>query len=187
MTLWLTYVPTGAEFDLVEDCKVLGITARVPRKVEVVRTGNNRWPEPRVTPYLPNYGFVEATAEEWHWLKDIRYVRDIMGIAPQWRPKLQMFFDAVEAQYQTRMVEIEAAQKVLMDQEASKTARRDAIRLMRQYTTGDLLEVITGPLAGQMVAFGAMVERASSLTPLIEAELNGLRVQLDPLSVRKAG
>ncbi len=187
MTLWLAYVPAGAEFDLVEDCAVLGITARVPRKVEAVRTGNNRWPEPRVSPYLPNYAFIEATDNEWHWLRDIKYVRDIMGIAPQWQPRLQEFFDAVEAQYTARMAEIDQAQKVLMDREASKAARREAIRLMRQYTPGDLLEVITGPFAGQLVAFGAMVERASSMTPLIEAQMGGLKVQFDPLAVRKAG
>ncbi len=187
MSLWLAYVQSGAEFNLVEDCEVLGISARVPRKVEAVRTGNNRWPEPRVTPYLPNYAFVDATADEWYWLKDIRYLRDMMGIAPQWLPRLQEFFDAVEGQYLTRMTEIEQAQKVLMDREASKAARREAIRLMRQYTPGDLLEVLTGPFAGQLIAFGAMVERASSLTPLIEAEMNGLRVQFDPLAVKKAG
>ncbi len=187
MTLWLAYVPAGAEFNLVEDCEVLGITARVPRKVEAVRTGNNRWPEPRVSAYLPNYAFVEATAEEWHWLKDIRYVRDLMGIAPGWMPKLQLFFDAVEAQYQTRMAEIEQAQRIMLDREASKAARREAIRLMRLYNPGDLLEVITGPFAGQVVAFGAMVESASSLTPLIEAQMGGLKVQFDPLAVKKAG
>lgn len=187
MTLWLAYVPHGMEFALVEDCAAIGITAQAPRKVEAVRTGNNRWPEPRVSAYLPNYAFVEATADEWHWLKDIRYVRDIMGVAPQWVPRISAFVDAVEAQYRARLAEIEQAQRIMMDREASKEARREAIRLMRQYTPGDLLEVITGPFSGQLVAFGAMVERAGSMTPLIEAELNGLRVQFDPLGIRKAG
>lgn len=187
MTLWLAYVPHGLEFNLQEACEAIGITAIVPRKVESVRTGKNRWPEPRVTPYLPNYAFIEATEAEWHWLRDIKYVRDLVGIAPGWHGKLREFFDAVETQYAARMSEIEQAQRIMRDREASKAARREAIRLLRQYTPGDLLEVITGPFAGQLVAFGAMVERASSMTPLIEAQMGALKVQFDPLAVKKAG
>lgn len=44
MTLWLAYVPSGMEAAMVEDCEAIGITAVSPRKVEAVRTGNNRWP-----------------------------------------------------------------------------------------------------------------------------------------------
>ena len=187
MTLWLAYVPTHAEFDLVEDCEAIGITAVVPRKIEAVRTGNNRWPEPRITPYLPNYAFIRATAEEWHWLRDISYVRDLMGVPPREECKVQEFVDTVEGLFAIRVAEIEQAQKVLKSEEASKEARRAAIASMRQYTPGDLLEVITGPFAGQVAAFGAMVERANSATPEIEAQLAGLKVRFDPLSVRKAG
>ncbi len=188
MTLWLTYVPKHMEFNLVEDCEAIGITAVVPRQVEAVRTGHNRWPEPRITPYLPNYAFVWASASEWHWLKDIRYVRDIMGVLPQEERKVREFINAVESEFAIRSAEIEQAQKVLKDREASKEARRAAMSALRHYTPGDLLEVITGPFAGRVAAFGAMIERAASLTPLIEAEVDGvLRVQFDPLAVKKAG
>lgn len=103
MTTWVAYVPAGMEFALVEDCEVLGVVAIAPRKVEAVRTGNKRWPEPRVTPYLPNYVVVEASAEEWHWLKDIRYVRDIMGVVPQDARKVRAFIETIDAQYTARM------------------------------------------------------------------------------------
>lgn len=187
MTLWLAYVPHGMEFALVEDCEAIGVSAVVPRKVEAVRTGNNRWPEARTTAYLPNYAFVEATAEEWHWLREIRYIRDIMGVTPREARDVMAFIAAVEADYAIRSAEIEAAQKVLKDREASKEARRAAMAAMRQYTPGDMLEVLTGPFAGRVAAFGAMVERAASMTPLIMAEVEGLKVQFDPLAVRKAG
>lgn len=192
MTLWLAYVPAGAEFDLVEDCEVLGITARVPRKVEAVRTGNNRWPEPRVTAYLPNYAFVEATAEEYYWLKDIRYVRDIMGIPPG-KPadKIEEFIQAVEAQFAVKNQEIEQAMKTLRNREASKQARREAIKAMQSYQPSDLLEVIVGPFAGTIMAFGRMVESAARLTPEIEATMTlfgrKTSVRLDPLHVKKVG
>lgn len=190
MTHWIAYVPTGQEFALVEDCSALGIVAIAPRKVEAVRTGNRRWPEPRVTPYLPNYVFVTATADEWHWLKDIKYVRDIMGVAPQWERKVHDFCATIETQYHERMIEIDQAAAVMRNREASKEARREAMRVIQHYQPGDLLEVICGPFAGQIVAFGAMVERAASKLPEIEVNLSGLQwgtMRMDPLHVRKVG
>lgn len=185
--MWVAYVPRAEEFNLVEACEALGIEAIAPRKAECVRSGNNRWPEPRITPYLQNYVFLDITPEEWHWLRDIRYVRDLWAVPDVARPKVQTFIDAVEAQFAERMAEIEQAQRVMQDREASKAARREAIRLMQAYSPGDLLEVITGPFAGQIAAFGAMVERANALMPEIEAQMAGLKVRFDPLAVRKAG
>jgi len=190
MTTWVAYVPAGMEFALVEDCEVLGVVAIAPRKVEAVRTGNKRWPEPRVTPYLPNSVFVEASAEEWHWLKDIRYVRDIMGVVPQDARKVRAFIETIEAQYTARMAEIDRATAIMKNREATKEQRREALKAIQHYQPGDLLEVITGPFAGQLVRFGAMVERAASKTPEIEVALDGLQwgtMRLDPLAVKRAG
>ena len=190
MTTWVAYVPAGMEFALVEDCEVLGVEAVAPRKVEAVRTGNKRWPEPRVTPYLPNYVFVRASAEEWHWIKDIRYVRDIMGVVPQDARKVRAFIETIEAQYTARMAEIDRATAVMKNREATKEQRREALKAIQHYQPGDLLEVITGPFAGQLVRFGAMVERAASKLPEIEVSLAGLEwgsMRLDPLHVRKVG
>lgn len=189
MTLWVAYVPAGQEFALVEDCTVLGVEAIAPRKVEAVRTGNRRWPEPRVTPYLPNYVFCAASAEEWHWLHEIRYVRDIMGVVPQFAPKVRAFVAAVESDFAARMAEIDRAAAVMKNREATKEQRRDALRSIQHYQPGDLLEVITGPFAGQLVRFGALVERAASKTPEIEVALDGLQwgsMRMDPLAVKKA-
>lgn len=190
MSMWVAYVPAGMEFALVEDCEVLGVEAIAPRNVEAVRTGNRRWPEPRVTPYLPNYVFVEASAEEWHWLKDIRYVRDIMGVVPQDARKVRAFIETIEAQYTARMAEIDRATAIMKNREATKEQRREALKAIQHYQPGDLLEVITGPFAGQLVRFGAMVERAASKTPEIEVALDGLQwgtMRVDPLAVKRAG
>ncbi len=190
MTMWIAYVPTGQEFALVEDCEALGIEAIAPRKVEAVRTGNKRWPEKRETPYLGNYVFLTATPEEWHWLKDIKYLRSLMGVPPKEIRNITTFCDTIERQYQERVAEIDQAVAVMRNREASKEARREAIRVMQAYTPGDLLEVILGPFAGQIVAFGAMVERAASKQPEIEVTMAGLEwgaMRLDPLAVRKVG
>lgn len=190
MTLWIAYVPSGQEFSLVEDCEVLGITAISPRKVEAVRTGNNRYPEPRVMPYLGNYVFVTATADEWYWLRDIKYVRSIMGVPPKEARKVHDFCALVESNYAAKSTEIDRAAAIMKNRMASKEARREAIRVMQQYQPGDLLEVILGSFAGQIVAFGAMVERAASKLPEIEVAMAGMNlgtVRLDPLAVRKVG
>lgn len=190
MTQWIAYVPTGQEFALVEDCAALGVEAISPRKVEAVRTGNRRWPEKRVTPYLGNYVFVTATADQWYWLKDIRYVRSIMGVPPGEQRRVRAFLEAVETTFAAKEAEIDQAVAIMRDREASKEARREALKVMQAYTPGDLLEVICGPFAGAIVAFGAMVERAASKMPEIEVSLQGMgwgTVRVDPLHVRKVG
>jgi transcription antitermination factor NusG len=190
MTLWVAYVPKHMEFDLVEACEALGVTATAPRFAECVRTGKNRWPEPRVTPYLPNYVFLDLTPAEWHWMRDIRYVRDLMGVGPNEEAKVREFIAATEMQYEAKMAEIESAQRVMRDKEASKEARREAIKVIQSYQPRDLLEVIAGPFAGRLATFGAMVERANSMTPEIEVTIDGIgwgTVRLDPLVVKKAG
>lgn len=188
MTQWIAYVSAGQEFALVEDCEVLGISAIAPRKVEAVRTGNKRYPEPRVTPYLGNYVFVEANADEWHWLKGIKYLRSMMAVPQAEVRRIQSFCDMVEAQYAIRVAEIAQAAAVMRDREASKDARREALKVMQAYSPGDLLEVICGPFAGQIVAFGAMVERAASNLPEIEVSMGGLEwgtMRMDPLHLKR--
>lgn len=191
MTTWVAYVPAGMEFALVEDCEVLGVEAVAPRKVEAVRTGNKRWPEPRVTPYLPNYVFVQASAEEYYWMRDIKYVRDIMGVPSAWVPKIAEFCDAIERDFTARAAEIDRAQAVMRDREASKAQRREAMLTMQHYQPNDLLEVIVGPFAGSIMSFGRMVERAGSMALEIEASMTLFgrvsTVILDPLHIKKVG
>lgn len=192
MTQWIAYVPTGQEFALVEDCEAIGVRAVAPRKVEAIRAGNRRWPEKRVTPYLGNYVFIDATPDEFYWLKDIRYVRDIMGV-PAGKPseKIREFIETVEGAFVAKEREIDRAIEVMHDREASKEARRAAIAAMQSYQPNDLLEVIVGPFAGLIMSFGRMVEGAGKLTPEIEATMIAFgresTVRLDPLHIKKAG
>jgi transcription antitermination factor NusG len=114
-----------------------------------------------------------------------------MGV-PAGKPteKIRDFIDAVESTFAAKEVEIDRAVDIMRNREASKEARREALRVMQAYTPGDLLEVICGPFAGTIVAFGAMVERAASKLPEIEVSLSGLEwgtMRMDPLHVRKVG
>lgn len=188
--MWAAYVTHGMEFALVEDCTVLGVKAVAPRKVEAIRTGNRRWPEARVTPYLPNYVFVSATPEEWHWLREIRYVRDIMGVLPQLEPRVREFVGAVEAEFSARMDEIDRAITIMKNREASRGQRIEAMKSIQYYQQSDLLEVMTGPFAGMLAQFSRIAERGARGIPEIEATVmifgRETNVSFDPLEVRKA-
>jgi transcription antitermination factor NusG len=95
--------------------------------------------------------------------------------------------DAILQWSDEHLAEIEQAQKVMQNRDATKEARREALKTIQAYQPGDLLEVIAGPLAGQIAAFSAMVERGASLTPEIAAEWGAIPLRLDPLAVRKVG
>ena len=190
MTLWIAYTARGREFDAQEEAETLGLWAAVPRRVDLIRQGKRRRPDAIVSPYLDNYVFVEADATGWHWLRGSKHVRSLMGVPPQEVAKVQRFIAKVEAEFIAKEAEIDRAVEIMRNREASKEDRREAMKVMQAYTPGDLLEVICGPFAGQIVAFGAMVERAASKLPEIEVSLQGLEwgaMRLDPLHVRKVG
>lgn len=172
MSLYAACVTQGTEFALVEDCTALGIEAIAPRRVDAVRTGKKRWPEPKVSPYLPGYVFTRLTPEHWHWTKDIRYLRSLLIIPPQAERSIQAFIDRVEGDYAQRMAQIEAGER------------------LAQYCPGDLLSIIAGPFAGELARFSRMIEKAAAMFPEIEASMpimgGETKMRLDPLSVRRA-
>lgn len=173
MTAWAAYTGKGQEFAVQEACEAIGVTCFVPRKVEVKRIRTRRRPDVFVTPYLPNYAFIWATDEQYHWLKDVKPVRSIMGIGPGSERLVRAFIDRVESDFAARMAQIEAGERVA------------------EYNPGDLLEIIAGPFAGQLARFGRMIETSQDIFPSISANMDLMgretRVKLDPLQVRKAG
>lgn len=171
MTLWAAYVRTGKEFDAQEECEALGITCHVPRRVDMIRQGKRRRPDPVVKPFLPNYVFIEATPAQWHDLKDTKLIRTTMGIGEGNARLVHRFIAKVEADYAERMAQIEAGQRV------------------DEYSEGDCLQIIAGPFTGQLATFRRIAEGAGIFPEIVaELELMGqaTRVRLDPLVARKA-
>lgn len=170
MTLYAAYVRTGKEFDAQEECDTLGIVCHVPRRVDMIRQGKRRRPDPVVRPFLPNYVFIEATPEQWHALKDTKHIRTTLGIGEGSARLVHRFIASVEADYAQRMAQIEAGQRV------------------DEYNEGDALEIIAGPLAGQLARFKRIAEGAG-IFPEVVAELDlmgqAVTVRLDPLAARK--
>lgn len=165
--LHAVYAPSGQEFDAQEEAEALGVWCAVPRRVDLIRSGNRRFPDAVVSPYLQNYVFAQATSEEWHWLRQSKLCRSLIFIPPASSRSVMAFIDRVEADFADRMAQIEAGHRV------------------SEYDPGDLLEIIAGPLAGQFAQFRSIAEGAG-MFPEIRADGPLGAMRLDPLHVRKA-
>lgn len=169
MTLYAFY--TRREFDAQEEAEALGLTCYVPRRVDMIRQGKRRRPDPVVRAVLPNYVFVETDAHGWHMLKDSKNFRSWVGIGPNEARRVMAFIDRCEADYLARMAQIEAGERV------------------QEYNPGDVLEIIGGPLTGQLARFRQTIERGMLFPEVVaEVEMMGqiVPVRLDPLNARKA-
>lgn len=172
MTLWIAYTARGREFAAQEEAESLGLWSAVPRKVDLIRQGKRRRPDAITTPYLDNYVFVEMDAEGWHWMRRSKHVRTIMSVPTAEAQRVKAFVARVEADYAARMAQIEAGERVW------------------QYEPGDLLEIMTGPFAGQIAAFRRVAESGTDFPELVvEQTIFGREVttRVDPLAVRRAG
>jgi transcription antitermination factor NusG len=169
MVLYAFY--TRREFDAQAEAEALGITCYVPRRVDMLRTGKKRRPDPVIRPYLPGYLFAETDAAGWHMLRGTKHLRTWMGIGPNEAANVMRFIDRVEAEYQHRMAQIEAGERV------------------SEYQPDDLLQIIAGPFQGQLARFKRIAEGAMFPEVVAEADIMGqaVTIRLDPLAARKAG
>jgi len=168
VTLYAFY--TRREFDAQEEAEALGLTCYVPRKVDMIRQGKRRRPDPVVRAVLPNYVFVETDAHGWHLVKQSKHFRSWVGIGPNEARRVMQFIDRCEADYQARWAQIEAGERV------------------QEYQVDDVLEIIQGPLTGQLARFRRIIEKGMFPEVVAEIELMGqaVTIKLDPLAAKKA-
>lgn len=187
MTFYAFY--TRREFDAQAEAEALGITCYVPRRVDLIRQGKRRRPDPVIRPYLPGYLFAETDAAGWHMLRGTKHLRTWMGIGPNEAANVMRFIEATEAEFHRHMAEIERAQKVLMDMEATKAQRREALKVVQQFGESELLEILDGAFKGRLARFAGIAERGASQEIMAELEVFGrtATLRLDPLAVRRAG
>lgn len=162
---------TRREFDAQEEAEALGLTCYVPRRVDLIRQGKRRRPDPVIRPFLPGYIFVETNADGWHLLKSSKHFRSWFGIGPNETRRVMAFIDRCEAEYQERWAQIEAGERV------------------SEYQPDDLLEVLEGGFREKLLKFSRTVEDAKGWpVVLAKTELFGREVEvpLDPLLVRRA-
>jgi hypothetical protein len=174
--MWIAYATTGQEFNAQEACEVLGITATVPRRVDLIRHAKRRYPDAVTSPYLPNYLFISGTDDTFHAICDIKELRGTAWAVPEKAVRsVAAFIDRIDADYAARVAQIEAGQRV------------------QEYEPGDLLTLMTGQFAGQLATFRRMVEAPGALFPRIEAELalsllgRPVVAIVDPINARRAG
>ena len=173
MTLYAIYTPAKQELATEAAILALGVRAECAKRVDLIRQGKRRWPDPVISSYLPNYVFAWLDPADWHQVAKVKTVRDMIGIGPAAERGVSSFLARIKGDYLGRMSQIEAGERVA------------------QYDPGDLLTILTGSFVGQLAKFGRMVETANELFPQIEADMQimgrSVRVKLDPLAVRKIG
>lgn len=171
MTLYACYATTGREFDVQESCEALGITCHVPRRVDLIRQGYRRRPDAITSPYLPNYVFPEVDEAGYYELDAIRHLARTKVEISRPAPVLA-FIARVETDYAERIAQIEAGYRV------------------SEYSPGDLLQIMAGPMAGTLASFRRIIERGQDQFPMIEAETEimgrAVTIRVDPIRARAA-
>ena len=69
------------EFAVLRQLTSMGIEAFVPKKIEFVRQGKRRYPDPISSPFMPGYVFLNAGPEEFYKAMDCRgLARTLMAL-----------------------------------------------------------------------------------------------------------
>ena len=175
MTVYLAYATTGKEFEVADKLAADGFDVWLARKIDFIRRGKRRRPDPVERPRLPNYLFLSLTDAEWHRLHQNvpKYLAGTMyALRRDDERELDRFRGASDTEYAK-------AQKAAQNQEA-----------IAEYVRGQRIVDVTGTFGDACLTFRRMVERAQDLHPRIEAEMEMLgrvvKVELDPLDVRAA-
>lgn len=172
--LWLAYARAGKELEVHEALAEIGITSRCARVVEVKRIGKRHRPDVFIDPLLPNYLFVECTAEQYLDAVAIKNIAPTMSMIPKCDlAEIAAFLDRADAALDERLARINAGER------------------LQQFTEGELLEVLGGPLTGMIARFRRIVDDDRGIFPSVEAEVDMMGrpvpTKLDALHVRKVG
>lgn len=168
--MYLLYARTGHEFEAEADLHERGIDAWCGRVIEFKRVGKSRKPQPIEKPALPNYIFAELSPREFYTAQGVKWLASTF---------VSLSRADVEAVVRYR-AEVRRAYE-----EADRARRANEVPLS-EFKPGETLELVGGPLAEKMGTFRRVVERSHDLHPHVELEVDGLRVQADPLDVRRA-
>jgi len=168
---WIGYAKAGREFEVVSAIEALGINAWCARKIEAVRVGKKRYPEAQITPYLPNYLFIEATADQWHQVTNIKHLASTLTPVPINGGGLSRFMRERDAAFDERKAMIDAGER------------------LKEYEIGDPFEILSGPLAGHVAKFRQIMETTHDPFPRLQGEVmvmgRGVRVEVDPIDARR--
>jgi len=172
------YPQTYKQFWVINALSDLGIKAWCGRKVDFYRTGKNRYAESHESPFLPNYLFIEMTAEQFMTATDVKFLAPTFQVVPRREVVdgggLDRFKTLVDANYS-------AAQRVDANSKAA----------IAEYTKGQHIRATSGPFADMDIWFNRIVQRTGDKWPVVEGMVQMMGgkvpVQFDPLDVRAVG
>lgn len=166
---YLCYARSGKEFDVSDEIRALGGDVWCGRRIEWVRTGKKRRPEPREVPALPNYIFATLTPDQYHAARNVKFLAHTMAqLSPGAIDGFRRFARVVDDRFER-------------DGMARKIPSRQT-----QFDPGEALQIIGGPFSEMTGTFRRIVEHAHDMHPRVEVMVNGIPVAVDPLSVRRA-
>ncbi len=173
MQWWIGSAKAGREFEVRDAILGLGGYAWVAREFATVRPPTMRRHVVVVRPFLGKYVFAQVTDALWHEMREIKHLAGTMlpvsdAAATRY---LVPFMDRIDVDFAEREARFAAGEK------------------LGAYAPGDLLRVLAGPLAEQIVTFDRIVAGASDLEDKLRARMQilggSVPVELDPLHVVK--
>lgn len=170
--IYAGYAKSGKEFEVEAAVQDLGYAAWVARRMDFKRTGKRRRPEPVVSPYLPNYVFLDLDPAGFYAVRKVKHLSPTLFAIPA---KSERYLNSFRA-------EIDAAF-------AAQDAIAQSGERLEQFKPGAKLVVIAGPFLDQLVTFRRTVELADRFPMLVaEGQMFGRHTSLvlDPLHVRAA-
>jgi len=167
---YLGYAKSGHEFEVQDELADMGISSWVGRVIEWKRVGKKRYPEPYEIPALPNYIFMELSPHNFHKALTVRFLASaLVALGSLDRRGLARFQGAVQAEY-----------------EEQDRLRRNREMPRAEFKPGQTLEIIGGPFSEKVATFRQVIERSGQMHPKLEADVEGMKLHLDPLDVRRA-
>jgi transcription antitermination factor NusG len=170
---YVGYARSGREFEAESEVQALGYDAYVARRMDFKRVGNNRKVVSVVTPYLPNYVFMDLDGDGFHQVRAIKHIAPTLWVIPAGGLRDFMEF-----------------RKTVDREFDEQQSRKDSGERLEQFAIGQSLLVTDGPLADQLVTFRKTIEASHELHPKIEASADmmgqSIKVVVDPLHVRAA-
>lgn len=155
----------------------IGIEAFAPVRIDFIRQGKRRRPDPIESILLPGYVFADIPTHLHYRAHEVEGLsRTLMAVTDrEVEQTVKPFLARAEAK-------LHEAHRII---EANDRAA------MCEYSPGDTLEILAGPFTDRAVKFRRMVHDAHELHPMIEGEMDifgGVQsVKIDPLDVRRYG
>ena len=171
--MWLATAAAGKELEVVRALADIGVTAHCAKAVELKRVGKRRRPDVFIVPLLPNYLFIECDDSQYQEAIRVKHIWPTMTLIPRSDiASVLSFLSLAQSQMDKSLAQIEAGERVI------------------EFSAGDLLQVLDGPLSGLTATFKRILDGDRGAFPSVVADVEMMgqtvRASFDVLDVRAA-